>query len=127
PPTGHGATHPATSSAADGLFCCPTVQLNRSASHIADRRDPWDDHGRQDQDRQQVLDEQADAATTRATGDKRPHNSAYPTQRKAALTGAPRALRAQPTWTGAGVPVCLWSAGRQDSSSGALRATRASP
>jgi hypothetical protein len=42
--------------------------------------------------RQQLLDEQADAARTRATGDKRPHDDEHPDRSKTAWTGAHRAL-----------------------------------
>jgi hypothetical protein len=42
--------------------------------------------------RQQLLDEQADAATTRATGDQHPHDDEHRHRSKAALRGAHRAL-----------------------------------
>jgi hypothetical protein len=63
------ASDPAASSAADALFCYHMVQPNKQTFPIADRKDPGYDHGREIKTRQQLLDEQADAATTRAIGD----------------------------------------------------------
>ncbi|MDQ3764856.1 MAG: hypothetical protein M3460_26075 [Actinomycetota bacterium] len=50
-------------------------------SHSLHQKDHQHDHGRQDQTRQQLLDEQADAAHTRAIpGDDRHDESAHPHQ-----------------------------------------------